>query len=165
MRQWHLLESPTDATRYMCRICLLVHGLLVVMTFAVRFSTVHVDLVVYASTEVALGGSHPHKGQRKCDDSPYLRLEFKAGVLSSGPRIARRLRCPKSPSRGQQQLGKCPLREGSQGLPPVWIQLGRCLYSKLRTSSPPEPPVRPPLTACYSSSVGAESCFSRTFHI
>lgn len=51
----------------LCRRCLLVHCLLMVMTFAVEFFTVHVGLVVYAFADAVLGRGHPSKGQRKCD--------------------------------------------------------------------------------------------------
>lgn len=51
-----------------------------VMTFAVCFSTVHVGLVVYASTDAVLGGGHLDKGAEKMcpPGSPPVRGECKA---------------------------------------------------------------------------------------
>lgn len=86
-----------------------------VMTFAVRFFTVHVGLVVYASTDAVFGGGHSMKGQRKCDGLTFCAPGMQSGALSGGLRSARRLRCPDSVSRGQQQLGKCLLLEGAKG--------------------------------------------------
>ena len=65
MQWWHLFYNYLYNA--LCHSCLLVHCLLMVMTFAVEFFAVHVGLVVYAFADAGLGRGHPSKGQRKCD--------------------------------------------------------------------------------------------------
>lgn len=49
------------------------------------------------------------KGQRKCARPAHLLCAENAKqTLELWPASARRVRCPDSVSRGQQQLGKCP---------------------------------------------------------
>lgn len=111
-----------------------------VMTFAVRFCTVHVGLVVYASTDAVLGGGHLDKGQRKWDGLTFGAPGMQSGALSPGLRIARRLRCPDSVSRGQQQLGEMPVAGGSQGRPGPFGFTSLLHVFKVEQIIPPEPP-------------------------
>lgn len=66
-----------------CPICLLVHYLLLVMTFTVRFSTVHMGLVVYVATDAVLGVVISKKGRRSVTDTFYAR-GMQSRALSCG---------------------------------------------------------------------------------
>lgn len=64
-------------------ICLVVHDLLLVMTFAVRFSTVHMGLVVYVATDAVLAVVMSKKGRRNVTDTFYAR-GMQSRALSCG---------------------------------------------------------------------------------
>lgn len=134
-----------------------------VMTFAVRFSTVHVGLVVYASTDAVLGVAISIKGRGSVTDSPSTRwecevesravaLDMHGGgnvlILSAG---------------GSSSRGKMPAAQASQGLPLFDLLLSG-MYLKLNKSSL-QSHWRPLLTACNSSSAGAKGCFHNIPHL
>lgn len=133
--------------------------------FAVRFSTVHVGLVVCASADAVFGVAITVKGRGNVTDSPPMRPECKCKVepCAVGWELHGGCDVLVSSAGGSSCRGKCLRQEGAHG-GRVLIYFAAACYLKLSKSSL-QSRRRPPSTARSSSSVGAKSCFSRTFHI